>query len=167
MSRHWIAGLALLAVTGLAGCANSDYFEPTALRDPANAMVYIYRPGGSNPGKKPLITSYPEILVDGTSHGMLKYAEYLALELAPGKREFVATGLTRDARWEPKDRKYTLKIEAGKSYFLRFRVEYDTDHMTIGSFRGQYLIHLHPVDESEAVYEIRHLSQGVATNPGY
>ena len=49
---------------------------------------------------------------------------------------------------------------------LRFRVEYDTDHMTIGSFRGQYLIHLHPVDESEAVYEIRHLSQGVATNPG-
>ena len=86
MSRQWIAGLIVLAIAGLAGCANSDYFEPTALRDPANAMVYIYRPGGSNPGKKPLITSYPEILVDGTSHGMLKYAEYLALELAPGKR---------------------------------------------------------------------------------
>ncbi len=150
----------LFALVLLAGCANSDYFDPDSLSDPGNAMVYVYRPGGSNPGKKPLITSYPEILVNGVGHGMLKYKEYLALELAPGKREFVATGLTQGARWKPKDREYTLNIEPGKSYFMRLRVEYNTDHMTIGSFRGQYLIHLHPVDESEAVYQIRHLSKG-------
>lgn len=160
MIRHAGVFLIALATALITGCANSDYFEPTALTDPSKAMVYIYRPGGSNPGKKPLITSYPEMLVDGESVGMLKYKKYLAVELAPGKREFVATGLTRDARWEPKDRKYTLNIEAGKSYFMRLRVEYNTDHMTIGSFRGQYLIHLHPVDESEAVYEIRELDKG-------
>lgn len=156
----WAASITIVVVILLAGCANSDYFEPTSLRNVSNAMVYVYRPGGSNPGKKPMITSYPEIMVDGNSHGMLKYAQYLALELEPGRREFVATGLTRDARWEPEDRKYSLNIEAGETYFLRFRVEYDTDHMTIGSFKGQYLIHLHPVDESEAVYEIRNLKKG-------
>jgi len=160
MINRSITLASLFALSLLTGCANSDYFEPGSLHNPANAMVYIYRPGGTNPGKKPLITSYPEIQVDGIGHGMLKYKKYLALELSPGKREFVATGLTPDARWEPKDRKYTLNIEPGKSYFLRLRVEYDTDHMTIGSFRGQYLIHLHAVEESEAVYEIRHLNDG-------
>ena len=147
----------LLSVT--LGCANSAYFEPTPLADKGNAMVYIYRPGGSNPGKKPLVTSYPEILVDGTSAGMLKYKKYLAIELAPGQHDIVATGLTREARWEPKDRSYALTVEAGQSYFMRLRVEFNTDSMTIGSFRGQYLIHLHPVDETDAVYEIRELSQ--------
>ena len=150
--------VALLPFFTLA-CANSSYFEHTALADTGNAMVYIYRPGGSNPGKKPLVTSYPEILIDGTSAGMLKYKKYLAVELPPGQHEFVATGLTRDARWEPKDRSYTLTVEPGQSYFMRLRVEFNTESMTIGSFRGQYLIHLHPVDESDAVYEIRELSQ--------
>ena len=88
MRTRWTAWISVFGLILLAGCANSDYFEPTSLRDASNAMVYVYRPGGSNPGKKPMITSYPEILVDGTSHGMLKYAEYLALELEPGRREF-------------------------------------------------------------------------------
>ena len=130
----------------IAGCANTSYFEPTPLADANNAMVYIYRPGGSNPGKKPLTTSYPEILVDDESVGMLKNKQYLAVELSPGNREFVATGLTRDARWEPKDRRYSLKLEAGESYFLRPGVEFDTSTMTIGSFRGRYIINLHHID---------------------
>ena len=156
MTRQRIPLLLLLLVLG--GCANSDYFDPTPIATAGNSMVYLYRPAASNPGKKPLVTSYPEILVDGTSAGMLRYNRYLALELPPGEHEFVATGLTPDARWEPEDRSYKLKTSAGESYFMRFRVEYNTDAMSIGSFRGQYLIHLHPVDESEAVYEIRHTS---------
>lgn len=155
--KHFVVPLLALFIC-LGGCANSDYFDPTPIATAGNSMVYLYRPAASNPGKKPLVTSYPEILVDGDSMGMLKYNRYLALELPPGEHEFVATGLTPDARWEPEDRSYTLNTKAGERYFMRFRVEYNTDAMTIGSFRGQYLIHLHPVDESEAVYEIRHTS---------
>ena len=70
----------------------------------------------------------------------------------------VATGLTRDARWEPKDVDYTVNLEAGKTYYLRLRVEFNVDKMSLGSFTGQYLIHLHQVDESEALYQIRDAS---------
>ena len=151
--------LLILLATGLnASCANNDYFEPTPLASSENALVYVYRPAGTNPGKKPLTTSYPEILINGKGSGFLRYKEYLAIELPAGQYEFVATGLTRDARWKPQDVNYTISLKSGESYFMRLRVEFNTDHMTIGSFRDNYLIHLHPVDESEAVYEIRHTS---------
>jgi hypothetical protein len=137
--------------------ANSDYFEPTAIAVDGNAMVYVYRPAATNPGfAKPLRRSYPEIMVDGESAGFLKYNRYLAVEVAPGEHRFLVTGLTRGARWEPRDREYKLKVEPGESYFLRLRVEYDTDKMSLGSFKGQYIINFHPVDGNDAVYEIRH-----------
>ena len=146
----------LLAVALLSGCANSDYFEATPIATPGNGMVYIYRPAATNPGKKPLTMSYPEVLIDGESAGFLKYKEYLAIELPPGEHEFRVTGLTREARWAPKDRSYTLTVEPDTEYFMRFRVEFDTARMSIDSFRGQYLIGFHPVDPTEAIYEIRH-----------
>ena len=146
----------LAILTALAGCANSDYFEPTPLAEAGNSMVYVYRPAAKNPGKKPLTLSYPEVLVDGDSAGFLKYKEYLPVELTPGEHEFRVTGLTREARWEPKDRKYKLRTEAGESYFLRFGVEFDVDRMSLGTFRGQYIITFYPVDPEDAVYEIRH-----------
>jgi hypothetical protein len=154
-----IATTVTLACLLVAGCANSDYFEPQPLSSREKAQVFLYRPAASNPGKKPLRTSYPELLVDGKSAGLLKYNQRMAIELDPGNREFVATGLTRDARWEPRDVTYKLNVEAGQTYYMRLRVEFNTDKMSIGSFKGQYNIHLHLVDEDEAVYEIRH------TNP--
>ena len=144
----------------LAGCQSSSYFDPTPLANPDNAMVYLYRPAATNPGKKPLRLSYPEVMIDGKSAGFLKYNEYLPLEVPPGKRQFVLTGLTRDAKWEPRDRTYTLKVEAGQSYFMRFQVEFDVNNMSLGTFTGQYLIYLHPVERDEAIYQIRHSSQG-------
>jgi hypothetical protein len=147
----------LLLLLPAAVCANSDYFQPTPIAVEGNAMVYVYRPAATNPGfAKPLRRSYPEIMVDGESAGFLKYNRYLAVEVAPGEREFLVTGLTREARWEPRDRRYKLKVEAGESYFLRLRVEYDTDKMSLGSFKGQYIINFHPVSGDDAVYEIRH-----------
>ena len=151
----WLATTAILLLTA---CANSDYFEAAPAAQAGNAMVYIYRPAASNPGKKPLRTSYPEILVNGQSAGFLKYNEHIPIELPPGKHEFSATGLTPQARWEPRDRNYTLNLEGGKTYYLRLRVEFNTDKMTIGSFRDQYIIHLHPMDDSEAIYQIRETS---------
>ena len=156
MSRPLYLFILAALTVATSGCANRDYFEPTPLASAGNAMVYVYRPAATNPGKKPLTLSYPEVQVDGESVGFLKYKEYLAVEVAPGKRHFRVTGLTRDARWEPKDREYTLEAMAGESYFLRFGVEFDTARMSLGTFRGQYIITFHPIDESEAVYEIRH-----------
>ncbi len=151
--------LSLLALVCLNGCVSSSFFEPTPLANPANALVYVYRPAAPNPGKKPLTMSYPEVMLDGASVGLLKYNEYLALEITPGQREFLVTGLTRDAKWEPRDRSYTLKVESGKSYFLRYRVEFDTAKMSLGTFKGQYIINFQPVNETDAVYEIRHTSK--------
>jgi hypothetical protein len=145
----------------LAGCQGSGHFEPSPLANTNNAMVYLYRPAATNPGKKPLRLSYPEVMIDGKSAGFLKYNEYLAFELPPGKHDFVLTGLTREAKWEPKDRTYTLQAEPGKTYFLRFRVEFNVENMSLGTFTGQYLIYLTPVDREEAAYEIR------ATSPGH
>ncbi len=155
MRRYRLRITALVALL-LGACASTpDYFAPASPSDPDKALVYIYRPAADNPGKKPLTTSYPEILVDGRGVGLLRYREHFSVELAPGTHEFVATGLTPDARWEPQDRRYTLRVEAGKVYYLRFRVAFDTDSMTIGNMRGQYIITLHPMDASDAIYQIR------------
>ena len=98
------------------------------------------------------------MMVDGQSVGFLKYNEYLAVEVAPGKRDFLVTGLTRGAKWEPRDLSQALDVDAGQSYFLRYRVEFDINKMNLGTFKSQYIINLTPVSETDAVYEIRHTS---------
>ena len=150
--RACLAGSVLLI---LVACQGSSYFEaaPTAAAD--NARVYIYRPAATNPGAKPLRFSYPEVMIDGASKGLLRYKEYLELEIAPGKREFVVTGLTPNAKWKPRDVSYTLPVEAGKTYYMRLRIEYDLDRVVLRDPDTKYLIHLHPVDAKDAVYEIR------------
>ena len=158
MKRNLVL-LQVLVLLLLNGCANSSYFEPTPIAKPGNAMVYIYRPAATNPGKKPLTLSYPEVMIDGQSVGFLKYKKYLAVEVAPGQREFLVTGLTQGAKWEPRDLAHKLEVDAGQSYFLRFRVEFDVAKMSLGSFTGQYIINLTPVSETDAVYEIRHTSK--------
>lgn len=154
----WVGGS--ISAVFLAGCQSSSYFDPTPLANPDNAIVYLYRPAATNPGKKPLRLSYPEVMIDGKSAGFLKYNEYLSLEVPPGKRQFVLTGLTRDAKWEPEDRTYSLTVEAGETYFMRFQVEFDVNNMSLGTFTGQYLIYLHPVERDEAIYQIRDSSEG-------
>ena len=65
MPSKLITVIAVVVNLSLTACANSDYFEATSLVNADNAVVYIYRPAATNPGKKPLVTSYPEITVDG------------------------------------------------------------------------------------------------------
>lgn len=162
MMKNHLSLLPIIVLVYLSSCASSSYFEPTPLAKSGNAMVYIFRPAGANPGKKPLTLSYPEIIIDGLSVGLLKYKKYLAVEVSPGQRQILVTGLTKYAKWEPRDLSHTLEMLEGKSYFLRYRVEFDTDKMSLGSFNGQYKIYLTPVDEIDAVYEIRHSSKATA-----
>ena len=148
----WLTALVLLS---LGACGSTPYFAEQTLSDPGKALVYVYRSKASNPGKKPMRYSYPDIQVDGASLGVLRYNEYLVAELEPGSREFLATGLSAAADWNQREARYTQKLGAGETYYLRLRVEYNTDNMSIDTFKGQYFINLHAVDHSEAVYEIR------------
>jgi hypothetical protein len=147
-------GLLLLVVL-LGACASPGHFSPTPVATAGNAMVYLYRPAASNPGLKPLYLSYPEVMVDGISHGVLKYNHYLAIELKPGKHEFRLTGLTGNAKWEPKDVSRSLDLKSGESAFLNFKVEYNTAEMGLLEMGPKYIIRLNQVPESDAVYQIR------------
>ncbi len=140
------------------GCSSPGYFEPTPIAQPGNGMLYIYRPAADNPGRQPLRYSYPEILVSDKSVGFLKYKEYLTVELPPGKYEVVATGLTRNANWSPRNVSYKATIEAGKETFLKLRVAFNLDEMMLLDPGPKYFINLFPVNAEDAVYEIRDTS---------
>ena len=91
---------ALLIVCALLGsCSSPGHFEPTPIVGSEAAMIYLYRPAASNPGAKPLLLSYPEVMIDGVSHGVLKYNSYRAIELPPGIHDVRLTGLTENCAW--------------------------------------------------------------------
>lgn len=148
-------GLGFFVCAWLSACASPGYFEPTPIAQPGNAMVYLYRPAASNPGTKPLYLSYPEVMVDGSSHGFLRYNHYLAIELPPGRHTFRLTGLTQAAKWEPEDVERSIDLAPGETVFLQFRVEFNTAEMNMLDLGPKYLIRLNQVAESQAVYQIR------------
>jgi hypothetical protein len=154
-------------LTGLVGCAdtspslpNTNAFKPTPLQSSSHGMLYIYRPEPSTPGlAKPLRFSYPEVLVDDKSVGIIEYDRYIAVELEPGQHSIRLTGLTERAKdWETRDINQVVTISAGDSTFRRFKVEYDVNNMMIFQPQAQYKIFLTPVDQGDAVYEIRYTS---------
>ena len=118
-------------------------------------MVYLYRPAASNPGTKPLYFSYPEVMVDGNSQGFLHYSQYLAIELPPGQHAFRLTGLTKGAKWEPRDVDRSINLTPGETAFLEFRVEFNTAEMGLLNMGPKYMINLTQIPESQAVYKIR------------
>lgn len=165
MKGFFAVTLAVL-ITGTAGCAsssptpNNPVFKPTPLYSSRDAMLYLYRPEASTPGvTKPLRFSYPEVLVDGKSVGIIEYNRYLSVELSPGEHTLRLTGLTEKAKnWEARDINRTINVTSGESKFMRFKVEFDLNQMNIFQPTPQYKIFLTPVDEGDAIYEIRHTS---------
>jgi hypothetical protein len=132
--------------------------QPTPLQHSSNGMLYIYRPEASTPGlAKPLRFSYPEVLVDDKSVGIIEYNRYLSVELPPGKHKVKLTGLTERAKdWEARDINQNVTVASGNKTFLRFRVDFDVDNMMIFQPKPQYKIFLTPVSENDAIYEIRY-----------
>jgi len=145
----------LIACALLGSCASPGHFEPTPIVESGAAMVYLYRPAASNPGAKPLLLSYPEVMIDGNSYGVLKYNSYRPIELPPGKHDVRLTGLTENSKWEPRDVNYSINLKPGETAYLKFRVEFDTAEMGFLELGPKYIISLNQVPESTAVYEIR------------
>ena len=157
--------LMLALLTVLPGCGgnalpNTNVFKPTPLQSSSNGMLYIYRPEASTPGlAKPLRFSYPEVLIDNKSVGVIEYNRYLSVELKPGQHNIRLTGLTERAKdWETRDINQVVTISAGDSTFRRFKEEYNLDRMNLGQPKAQYKIFLTPVNEGDAIYEIRYTS---------
>lgn len=156
MGRHLL--LCWLGTLMLAGCVeNPGHFTKTTAATPGNALFYLYRPEATTPGlMKPLKFEYPDVLIDGKSIGVLKYNEYLVTELTPGTHTINITGLTQAAKgWAARDIESSFEVGANQQAFMKLRVEYDLNQMNLGQPGAKYLIHLFPVAESDAKYEIR------------
>ncbi|MDD0843982.1 DUF2846 domain-containing protein [Pseudomonas sp. Gutcm_11s] len=139
----------------LGGCAGPGYFEAIPPSSADQAVIYLYRPEADNPGRQPLRFSYPDVLIDEQSVGTLQFNSYRRIELPAGRHDIRITGLTRQAKWEPRDIKQVVKVAPGEIKYLKLDIRFNLSEMTLGSPGPSYLIHLRPVRPDDAVYEIR------------
>ena len=139
----------------LAGCAGPGYFEAIPPSSADQAVLYLYRPQADNPGRQPLRLSYPDVLVDEQSVGTLPFNSYRRIELPAGRHAIRITGLTRQAKWEPRDIKQNFSLAPGEIKYMKLDVRFNLSEMTLGSLGPSYLIHLRPMRADDAVYEIR------------
>ncbi|WP_394558773.1 DUF2846 domain-containing protein [Aquipseudomonas alcaligenes] len=145
----------LTVLLTLSGCAGPGYFEAVPPSSPDQAVIYLYRPEADNPGRQPLRLSYPDVLIDEQSVGTLQFNSYRRIELAPGRHDIRITGLTRQAKWEPRDIKQVVKVAPGEIKYLKLDVRFNLNEMMLGQPGPSYLIHLRPMRPDDAVYEIR------------
>ncbi|HEY9037270.1 MAG TPA: hypothetical protein VIM96_11230 [Pseudomonadales bacterium] len=151
----WIRMVVLASLLSLGACS-TPYFEPVSPPDANTSVIYLYRLKADNPGLQPLRFSYPEIFMDDKSIGFLKYETRLMVTVTPGKHHFRVTGLTRDARWEPRDIHLDFTARPGETQYLKLDVQYNLSEMNLGQPGAKYLIFLTPVNSNDAVYEIRY-----------
>jgi hypothetical protein len=136
-------------------CAGPGYFEPVEPLHDDEAIVYVYRPKSDNPGLQPLRFSYPDILVNGESAGLLKFNRHMAIRVVSGKHVLKATGLTRIAKWKPKDRELEFQVTPGEIKYVKLKVDYDSRNIGLGKPKAEYIVRLTPMDSDSAIYEIR------------
>lgn len=139
----------------LSGCAGPGYFEAIPPSSAEQSVVYLYRPEADNPGRQPLRFSYPDVLIDEQSVGTLHFNSYRRIELAPGRHNLRITGLTRQAKWEPRDIKQQFSVAPGEVKYLKLDVRFNLSEMNLGSMGPSYLIHVRPMRADDAIYEIR------------
>ena len=139
----------------LAGCTGPGYFEAVPPSSAEKSVVYLYRPEADNPGRQPLRFSYPDVLVDEQSVGVLEFNSYRRIELQPGRHSLRITGLSRQAKWEPRDIEQAFSVAPGETRYLKLDVRFNLSEMTLGSAGPSYLIQLRPMRVDDAVYEIR------------
>lgn len=152
--KYLTRSLCCLAVL-LSACAGPGYFEPIQPVGDNEAVLYIYRPRADNPGLQPLRFSYPDLLINEESIGVLSFNSHRSLRLESGEYTLTATGLSKISNWEPRDRNLTFKLEPGEIKYVKLNIRYDKKNMNLGQPGAKYLIFLTPTDAKDAVYEIR------------
>ncbi len=142
----------------LAGCTGPGYFEPLPAHNSELATLYLYRPKADNPGSQPLRFSYPDVLIDEQSIGTLQFNAHRRVELKPGRYSLRITGLSRQAKWEPRDIEQAFTIVPGEIKYIKLDVRFNLSETSLVT-GPSYLIFLRPMRPDDAIYEIRH------TNP--
>ena len=87
----------------LVGCAGPGYFEAVPPSSAEKSVVYLYRPEADNPGRQPL--RFPTRMCWLMSRALVfwEFNSYRRIELQPGRHSLRITGLSRQAKWEPRD----------------------------------------------------------------
>lgn len=141
----------------LCACSGPGYFEAVQPSSPQRAVLYLYRPEASNPGlMQPLRFDYPEVFIDGQSIGPLEFNKYRYVELAAGQHSVLITGLSRGAKWEPRDIQQKVTLGPAQVKYLKLDVQYNINEMMLTQPKPSYSIYLTPMRNEDAVYEIRH-----------
>lgn len=156
-TRQRLAALLCLPLLLSACSSTPGYFEA---QQPAagSALLYLYRPQADTPGLQPLRLSYPDIQIDGRSVGVLPFNSHFAVGVSPGTHRIRVTGLSKKAKWEPRDIEQNFKVSAGEVSYLKLDVQYQLDQMNLGQPTPSYSIYLTPMRGDDAVYEIRNTS---------
>lgn len=152
---NYLKPLLLCLAVITSACSGPTYFEPLTPRSDNEAVLYIYRPATDYVGMQPLRFSYPDLVLNEKSIGVLEYNEHRSVHLTPGEYSLTATGLSKISKWEPKDKDLTFSIAAGEVKYVKLNIRYDLSKMNLGQPGAKYLIHLTPIDAEEAIYEIR------------
>lgn len=150
---------ALVAGCGAGRTARGGAFEPPQVSSAETAQLVVYRPKQQWREKA---GSYPEVLVDGTSMGILRYNGYLVWELPTGHAGMKVTGFGDKARnWEFKDRELSLHLKQGETIYVRMVVRYDEKSNVLGRPGMDYMLVVHPVSGNDAIYELKDMRESL------
>lgn len=160
MSKLLVRLLLLPGLMLLAACSsNPGYFTPVQPTAADRGMLYLYRPEADNVGLQPLRQSFPVIMVDGRSVGVLEFDKYFNVDLAAGRHSIVVTGLVAPANWEIADIRQEFSIAPGEIKYLKLDVQFQLDDMVLGDSQPKYRIFLTPMASATALDEIRRTEQ--------
>lgn len=130
---------------------NSDAIEPVD----GEATLYVYRTNIKGLLVQPMRRSYPDLILDGSSIGVLKYKNHRIIPIKAGKHHLKVTGLTEKAKWDQRDKELTFKVKPGETKYLKINIQYDIDQMNKLTTLNKRAVYITPVDADDAVYEIR------------
>lgn len=143
-----------LAVSSTACSSDPKYFEVIQPTED-EGILYVYRAKVKGVLIQPMRFSYPDLILDGKSIGVLKYMTHRAIPIKAGKHHLKVTGLTEKAKWDQKDKELNFKIKPGQIKYLKINIQYDIDEINHVTTMNKRAIYITPVDADKAIYEIR------------
>lgn len=141
----------LISSNAYADPNNSDAVEPVD----GEATLIVYRTKIKGILVQPMRRSYPDLILDGSSVGVLKYKKHKIIPIKAGKHRLKVTGLTDKAKWDQRDKELAFNVKPGETKYLKINIQYDIDEMNKLTTYNKRAVYITPVDTDDAVYEVR------------
>lgn len=145
----------LFLVLSSTACSSDPKYFDVAQPAEDEGILYVYRSKVKHVVLQPMRYSYPDLILDGNSIGVLKYKTRRAIPIKAGKHNLRVTGLTEKAKWDQKDKELNFKIKPGEIKYLKINIQYDIDEINHIETMNKRAIYITPVDPEDAIYEIR------------